>query len=230
MTDFTPEFKAAVKKEAKDLQINVVGKSMEKLLDLIDAKTGRSRELTLKVLSGEPITDTDVKELLPEPPRKVVDPVRELAKALGIPFSGKTERAQLVQEIAKQKGWENETTEVIEFLIGGGSISEVPGFTAIAPKPNNRETSAGGKVEPVPEKPKKAPRKLSKPESAEAKPAKAAKPDGSVTLAGLLEELGVEGRVARRKLRGSDIQKPGDSWSWEAGHADIQRVRDLLKK
>jgi hypothetical protein len=229
MTDFTPELKVAIKKEAKDLQINVVGKSMEKLLDLIDEKTGRTRELTLKVLSGDPITDTDVQELLPQP-KKPADNVRELAKVLGIPFSGKTERAQLVQEIAKQKGWENETPEVIEFLIGGGSISEVPGFTAIAPKPNNRETSAGGKVEPVPEKAKKTPRKISKTEGEPKAPKASAKSDGSVTLAGLLEELGVEGRVARRKLRGSDIQKPGDSWSWEAGHADIQRVRDLLKK
>lgn len=241
----TNEMKKAIKAEAKDLKINVVGKSIDTLLDLIDAATGRSRELTLKVMAGEEITDTDVQELLPEPakktPRKLADPkhalVRKLAETLKIPFSKTTPYADLRFAVADAKGWANESEEVIDFLINGGAIEEVPGFVGIAPKPNNRETSAGGKVEP--EAPKKAPRKVSKAaEKAPKKPAKereALKADREasgeiVTIQSICKELNVEGRVARRKLRGSDIVKPGDSWTWEAGHADIQRVKELLKK
>jgi len=164
-----------------------------------------------------------------------VKQLQQMAKELKVPGWHKMKREQLVAGIAAIKGWGDEKPEVIEFLLNGGCITELPGFTAIAPKKsvNNRETSAGGKVEP--EAPKKAPRKVSKDKSE--KPAtkkrmveKARKSgDNVVSIQDICQELGVEGRVARRKLRGSDIAKPGDSWIWETGHADIAKVKALLK-
>lgn len=210
---YTAEDKANVKAQAKQLGINVVGKSIDKLLELIDAKL--------------PSKDLPPMEITPEQPKAGDDVLRSTAKNLGIPFTKTTPRADIVQAIAESKGWTGEKPEVIEFLIMGGKIDEVPGFTGVAPKKtNSRESSAGGKVEPVETKPKKTPRKVTKSD----KPAKVTKPESDgVTLASILEEIGTDPRVARRKLRGSDIQKPGDSWSWPVGHADIQRVRDLLK-
>lgn len=214
MTTFTAEQKAAIKDQAKALGINVVGKSIEKLQALI--------------LEKQPEAPED----------SSLEHVRKLAKELKIPYTKTTPRADLVFAIADSKGWANEKAEVIEFLIAGGNIEELPGFVGIAPKPNSRETSAGGKVEP--QEPKK-PRKLTKATDAAkpaSKPAKATsgkpsrKADNDlVTIQGICEELGVEGRVARRKLRGSDIVKPSEAgWVWEAGHADIAKVKELLKK
>ena len=154
--------------------------------------------------------------------------LKAICKELKIPTSKTTPRADLVHAIAQASGWADETPEVIEFLISGGQIETLPGFTGIAPKPNNRETSAGGKVQPHPEKPAKQPRKVGK---GDKKPATGKAPTGdTVTIQEICEELGVEGRIARRKLRGSDIAKPADSWTWEAGHADIAKVRTLLSK
>ena len=53
--------------------------------------------------------------------------------------------------------------------------------------------------------------------------------EGHVTLKDICDELDVEGRIARRKLRTSDIEKPEGSWSWPEGHEDIERVKELLK-
>lgn len=158
-----------------------------------------------------------------------VKQLQQMAKELKVPGWHKMKREGLVFAIADKKGWANEKAEVIEFLLNGGCITELPGFTAVAPKKsaNNRETSAGGKVEPA--LVKKTPRKVSK--STEPKKPSKAKPESgdSVTIQAICEELGVEGRVARRKLRGSDIVKPGDSWTWPTGHADIAKVKALLK-
>lgn len=162
MTTFTTEAKAWIKAQAKELKINPVGKTTEKLLTLVAAKREETEEVTL-------------------------------------------------------------------YLANGGCITELPGFEGIKPLPNRKETSAGGKT-PSGEVKRKTPRKLSKP-AKESKPAKKpAKESNLVTLASILEELGVEGRIARRKLRGSDIQKPGAQWEWESGHADIAKVRKLLSK
>lgn len=234
--ELTNEQKAAMKIEAKDLGINVVGKSVAKILDLIDEKTGRTRELTLKVLSGD-VTPADEQSLLPAKKDPAsLHQIRQIAKELKIPYTKTTPRADLVFAIADVKGWANEKAEVIEYLLVGGTIEEVPGFTAIAPKPNSRETSAGGKVEPQePKKPRK-PTKATAAAKPASKPAKAtsAKPKATgdtVSIQDICDELNVEGRVARRKLRGSDIVKPSESgWIWEAGHADIAKVKELLKK
>lgn len=213
MTTFTPEQKAEVKKEAKDLGINVVGKSIERLQALILEKKPKQAE----------------------PAKKTADPkmvhLRALAKELGIAFGKTTPYADLRFAVADQKGWANESTEVIEFLIAGGSIEELPGFTGIAPKANSRETSAGGKVEAKEPKAPRTPRKISKAKAENGDSSTNQVKDGSqVTLQSICDELGVEGRVARRKLRGSEIAKPGDSWTWYADHSDIQLVRELLKK
>lgn len=159
----TTEAKTWIKSQAKEHKINPVGKSIEKLLELIAEKLG-------------------------------------------------------------------EKTEVVLYMAEhGGKIQEVPGFQGIKPMPNRKENSAGGKVEPEQPKPKKSPRKVAKQAKEEPK-AKAAKDDNLVSLSSILEEMGVEGRIARRKLRGSDIAKPAGSWEWPKGHSDIQRVKDLLKK
>jgi hypothetical protein len=123
-------------------------------------------------------------------------------------------------------GARDEATEVVLFLANGGKIEEVPGFKGIAPKKiNSKETSAGGKVEA-----KRTPRRISKKESREEAPKGSKKGSGDLTtLHDICEELGVEGRIARRKLRNSDISKPGASWEWKAGHKDIAKVKELLK-
>ncbi|UOL48400.1 hypothetical protein [Pseudomonas phage Almagne] len=214
MTTFTAEQKAAIKEQAKALGINVVGKSIEKLQTL--------------VLEKQPEAPED----------SSLEHVRKLATELKIKYTKSTTREELVFAIADVKGWANEKAEVIEFLIAGGNIEELPGFTAIAPKPNSRETSAGGKVEPQePKKPRKptkatdATKPASKPVRRMKEKAKTKPGDNVVSIQDICDELDVEGRVARRKLRGSDIVKPSESgWIWEAGHADIAKVKELLKK
>lgn len=119
-------------------------------------------------------------------------------------------------------------TSVVLFLANGGKIQEIPGFKGIAPKKvNSKETSAGGKVETTP---KKAPRRISKePDHSKSNATiKKMMDSETVTLHDICEELGMEGRIARRKLRNSDITKPGSSWEWKAGHKDIAKVKELL--
>ncbi len=144
--------------------------------------------------------------------------LRNQAKSLGLRTVALSYET-LIENIAEKTG---ETTEVVLFLANGGAIKEVPGFQAVAPKKVNRtETSAGGKVEP-----KRQPRRIKRTENDA--PKKAAVKEGVVTLQNICDELNVEGRIARRKLRNSDITKPGASWEWEAGHADIDAVKVLL--
>ncbi len=125
-----------------------------------------------------------------------------------------------------------------EFIARGGKITELPSPIFPAPKPT-RESSAM-KKNPVPEK--KAPRRVSKPTLPEQgetkekrkpiKKAESTRAPGSgslVTLASLVEASNVEARIARRRLRNSDIEKPGAQWEWEAGHPDIAKVKELLK-
>ena len=206
---YTTEQRTALKAEAKSLGINVVGKTIEKLAQLVEEKL---------VGNHVPAEEPQKQKVL------TIDQLKAICKELKIPTSKTTPRADLVSQIAIKRGWQDEKLEVIEFLLGGGCITELPGFVAIAPRPNKRETSAGGKV--TPEAPKKTPRKVSKGEKPTPKPSNG----DTITIQEICEELGVEGRVARRKLRGSDIAKPCDSWTWTVGHADIQKVKDLLKK
>jgi hypothetical protein len=50
--------------------------------------------------------------------------------------------------------------------------------------------------------------------------------EGLVTLAELCEELGIEARDARKKLRGK-VEKPATGWSWPADEA--AKVKAVLK-
>lgn len=65
------------------------------------------------------------------------------------------------------------------------------------------------------------------------KPKKAKKPrireqDDIVTLQSLIEEAGITGTQARKKLRTSGIPKPGKQWVWEKGDKQIAKVTKLL--
>lgn len=51
-----------------------------------------------------------------------------------------------------------------------------------------------------------------------------------VTLASLTEGRDIEGRILRRMLRNSDIEKPGTQWEWPTGHDDIAKVKALIDK
>lgn len=144
--------------------------------------------------------------------RKTAKELRTMAKELGIKGWHKlNKREELVSAIAEKNGWSNEKPEVIEFLINGGKIKRLPGFEGVKPKPVRRDSEMQ-----TPKKPRRTPRKV-------------AKQSNMITLRSICEELGVDGRVARRKLRNSDIPKPGSQWEWSQGHEDIKRVKELLK-
>lgn len=145
--------------------------------------------------------------------------LRNQAKELGLRTVA-VSYDQLIADIMEKTEQSLETTL---FLAEGGQITKVPGFEGVAPKKVNRnETSAGGKVEP-----KRQPRRVPRTDP-DVKVTKVK--EGLVTIQNICDELDVEGRIARRKLRTSGIDKPGKSWEWEAGHADIQKVKELLKK
>lgn len=150
--------------------------------------------------------------------RKTAKELRTMAKELGIKGWHKlNKREELVAAIAEKNGWSHERPEIIEFLVNGGKIQRLPGFEGVKPKPVREDS--GMKTA---EKPRRTPRKVAK-KTVE-------KTTDKVTLQSICEELGVEGRVARRKLRNSDIPKPGSQWEWSKGHEDIKKVKELLTK
>lgn len=148
--------------------------------------------------------------------------VNEQCRAAGLNVVGKTTDQRLCLLAAHRA----ENVSVVAFLANGGKIDEVPGFEGIKPLPNRKETCAGGKVSQTAKKPSKEPKE----QKDRREPGRRKTDAHGVSLHEICEELDVEPRIARRKLRGSDITKPGDSWEWPAGHADIQKVKDLLKK
>lgn len=152
--------------------------------------------------------------------------VNEQCKEAKLNTVGKTTDQRLCL-LAAHRG---ENVAIVSFLANGGKIDELPGFNGIKPLPNRKESCAGGKVEPT--EPKRPSRKSTN-EGDRREPGVPGRRKTDVhgtTLHEICEEMEVEARIARRKLRGSDIQKPGDSWVWPAGHVDIQKVKDLLKK
>jgi len=46
-----------------------------------------------------------------------------------------------------------------------------------------------------------------------------------VTIKDLADELGMEPTVLRKKLRNSDIKKPGGRWEWPENHPDLEIIR-----
>lgn len=146
--------------------------------------------------------------------------VKKVAKELKVKDWWNKKRDVLVAEISELKGWSHEKPEVIEYFLAGGKITKCEPAAAPATKVT-KETQA--MVKPTRRKPTKKSTKV----KGESKPRTPV--EGMVTLAAICEELGVESRIARRKLRGSDIEKPAGSWAWEEGSKEIQKVKDLLK-
>lgn len=157
--------------------------------------------------------------------------IKELAKSLKIKSWWTKKRAELFTEIVELKGWTDHTVEIQEFLVAGGEIQQLPD-AGIPPVKLPRESSASqisedNKKWKESKKKRRTPKKSTKTDKKSTK--KPADKSGLVTLFNICMELGVEGRIARRKLRNSDIQKPGSSWEWEIGHSDIDTIKALLK-
>lgn len=160
---------------------------------------------------------------------------KELAKSLKIKNWWTKKRAELFAEIVELKGWTNEPTEVQEFLVAGGEIKKGPDVGTPAIKVP-RESSAtlltedNDKWKNKNKKRRKPSKKSDKKTSKKSKKESTVKDkSGLVTLSNICIELGVEGRIARRKLRNSEIKKPGSQWEWEKGHKDIDTIKALLK-
>jgi len=50
-----------------------------------------------------------------------------------------------------------------------------------------------------------------------------------ITIQDICQELRVEEKSARRKLRDSPIEKPGNRWAWKKTQSkEINRVKQLL--
>lgn len=161
--------------------------------------------------------------------------IKSLAKTLKIQNWWTKKRAELFTEIVELKGWTDHTHEVQEFLVAGGEIKKLPD-AGIPPIKVPRESSATLITEEN-EKWKNRNKKRRTPKKAKSdkrvksdkKAKEPADKSGLVTLSNICIELGVEGRIARRKLRNSDIKKPGTTWEWEKGHKDIDTIKALLK-
>jgi len=147
--------------------------------------------------------------------------VKQIAKELKVKNWWNKKRADLITEIADLKGWTGETPETVEYLLGGGEIKQLPYGPEVKPEIRHQESAGQAR-----KKPTKVTKKTA--DKAEKKTAKKVTDENTVTLAGICLELGVEGRIARRKLRTSDITKPGKQWEWELGNADIDKVKTLL--
>lgn len=148
--------------------------------------------------------------------------VKQIAKELKVKDWWNKKRADLVAEIAEIKGWSHEAPEIIEFLLAGGEIKQCPASEFPLPKPE-KETSAMVATE---KKPRRRPAKKVKATTEK----KSRQPqEGMVSLSDICTELGVEGRIARRKLRTAKFEKPGATWAWAEGSKEIEEVKDLLK-
>lgn len=146
--------------------------------------------------------------------------VKQIAKELKVKNWWNMKRADLVAAIAEIKGWTNHTPENLEFLLAGGTVTELPpaGIPPIKPP---KETSALK----VQEKPKRKRPTKKADKKAPAKKKTTSLPEGWVTLAQLCEEHSVEPRVARRRLRNSEAEKDNNyGWAWEAPATEIVKI------
>ena len=151
--------------------------------------------------------------------------VKQVAKELKIKNWWNKKRADLVTEIAEVKGWSHETPEIIEFLLAGGEIKQCPASEFPLPKPEKETSAMVAQDKPEKKKPRRRPAKKAK-----ATTEKSRQPqEGMTTLADICKELGVEGRIARRKLRTAKFEQPGATWAWEEGSKEIDEVKELLK-
>lgn len=64
-------------------------------------------------------------------------------------------------------------------------------------------------------------------------PKEGARSEAEVTLKALCSELGVEPKIARRKLRGAikaeKITRPSGRWGWEPNDESLATIREILK-
>lgn len=151
-------------------------------------------------------------------------------------------RPDAIKELATRKGWGSESPEVQEYLLAGGCITQLPACKTkrqleeeamtteakktAAKKPTKKTTA---KKAPA-KKPaaKKSPAKKSPAKKVEKKVEKKSE-ENVVTLQEICESCGIETRVARRKLRFSDVKKPGKSWTWAANDGDVKKVVEVIK-
>lgn len=162
--------------------------------------------------------------------------LQQAAKSVKIKNWWKMKKADLIVALKKHHTVNNEAE--LEFVIEKG-ITQCPD----APnqiEANNDEKCAGTKVDhdklkeiadsKKEAKKRRKPRKAKSSDKKESKKAskKAKAPEGSTTLAAICEELGVEPRIARRKLRNSDITKPEAGWAWTDAK-EIKKVKELIK-
>lgn len=154
--------------------------------------------------------------------------LQQTAKSVKIKNWWKMKKAELIAALKKHHTLNTEAE--LEFLINGGEIKKLPD----APdqiEANNDEGCAGFKRErKEPRKPRKAKKPAKKPAKKEAKkPTKAF--DGYITtLAEICEELDVNPKAARRKLRASDLKKPAGGWKWASDDTkSIEEVKAIIK-
>lgn len=152
--------------------------------------------------------------------------IKKIAKELKIKNWWNKKRDDLVQEIAIEKDWGNETTETIEFLLSGGKITKCEDSPNPVPVHTRQDQAYKVTEKPMKNARKRPAKKVNK--KTDKKPAQK-KTDGLVTLAEICTELSVEPRIARRKLRSSDLTKPEAGWAWDKKSPDLKAVRKLLK-
>lgn len=146
--------------------------------------------------------------------------VKEVAKELKIPKWWTLKMADLVSLIAEAKGISHEPLEVQHYLIGGGKITVGNPPGQVNQKPTREDQAM---------KPQRRTLK-SKKEKLKGETTHREAPKGFVTLAQLCADLGIDGKAARRILRASDLQKPGKSWTWKEGSAELTAAKNLLSK
>lgn len=107
-----------------------------------------------------------------------------------------------------------------DFLIQGGSIEECK------PQPNPRipppTPKSAHKV-----KPRKGRVKRKKKVEPKTRKLRERRNTDNITLSQLCDELGVPGRIARRRLR-EGCDKPGPQWEWPKDFKDISIVKGII--
>lgn len=145
--------------------------------------------------------------------------IKEIAKGLKVKNWWLKKKDELIQDIIIAKGWDKHTPEIQGFLLNGGEIKELPPAGDPSLRVSHQESASMKRRKPTKSKKAKTEKK-----------AKAPKVTGDmITLSMLCDELGIEPRVARRRLRNSEIQKPEAGWNWNPGDELLSQVKGVLK-
>ena len=116
--------------------------------------------------------------------------------------------------------------DVDQYLNKGGEVTQCKAQQNLA-RTAPTEHSAECNVHLRSAKPKAPGKKKEKAKTQKAD--KVTNPD-VITLQALVEAAGITGAQARKKLRASEIKKPGKQWAWEKGDKQIKEVTKLLSK